>query len=509
MSPLSTKNSLEFQEEFDPRLISSLYRNFKDPIQAILEIIDNAVDDLIEGSPMLISFLIQKDSLRIINKGGVGMGKKELKAFFIWGLSSKRGKLGRYGQGGKAAMGYLGKSWTISTTKIHEDQEYVVSERDWDNRETGLKKYISEIIKTTNVNEGIVKIEISNLKRKVSKSELERALGKTYRPLIKSNKIEIYSSLNEKVVPEDYILEIPEDWFKIELKNGKKITGWLGILGAGSKIRGGVRVYSFGRLILDKEWFGQREPSFKQSIDRLIGEIYLDLDEVELTMNKSDIDRGSPLYIEIKGEMYKLMDPYVKLLLEEKEKDLPTEKEQKTAKYSGQVWAEFLKYLQQEQKGGTMPGLPIDYGQKPPEFNLDKRMKTVGSIQGNTDNIRQNSPATPPPIIRIGKRKRTGGFPEPILQPLSESVRYEVLEDKGRKMIKINTSFSIYKLRKNQLPLYIWETLAIEYSKAEDSETQSVQEYIEELNEILRELGAFIKTGSININNPNFEITKN
>ena len=109
-TPKSSRK-LEFREQFSPRLISALYKNFKDANSAILELIDNAIDDRIPGKLFVITVEVHGNKITIINKGGKGMGPRELEVFFIWGQSKKRGKLGRYGQGGKAAMGYLGKSW--------------------------------------------------------------------------------------------------------------------------------------------------------------------------------------------------------------------------------------------------------------------------------------------------------------------------------------------------------------------------------------------------------------
>ncbi len=495
---LQDLEDLEFQEKFNPALISALYSNFKDPIQAILEIVDNAVDDIIIGKPMVITVDIHNDKITIVDKGGSGMGSKELDAFFTWGLSEKRGKLGRYGQGGKAAMGYLGKSWQIRSTRARDEIEYTVEELNWDDREGGLKKYKPKVGKTVFVEDGIVQIDIWNLKRKVNKNELKRVLGTVYRPLLRSGKIKIYS--NGEVLPEDLPLEMSEEHLELELRNGNQITGWLSLSESGSKVKGGVRCYAFGRLIVANEFFGQKDPGFKESLDRLIGELYINIEELPLLMNKSDFDRGSPIWEEVKEKIYRKMEPYIQLLLEEKEKDIPTEKEQQTANYSGDVWAQFLRYLQNTQKEGSMPGLPITYGQKPPES------KTII----NQNNIRQSmqqkreayEPATPPPLEHIGKRKRTGAFPKPIIHPLPEYLRYQLAEDNGVKVIKINNKFSSYRLRRNQLPLYIWETLALEYAKAEDASTQTVNEYINEMNNLLKELGDFIRTKEIKINIP-------
>ncbi|MCL4416792.1 MAG: ATP-binding protein [Actinobacteria bacterium] len=488
--------SLELQEDFDPRLISSLYQNYRDPISAILELIDNAVDDIIKNKTMFISIIIQKDSLEIVDKGGKGMNLDDLRAFFKWGYSSKKGKLGRYGQGGKAAMGYLGKSWVIETTKIGEDKKYVVSDDDWDDRQGGLKKFKAEEKETTDILDGVVKIDIKNLKRKISKTDLEQNLGKVYRPLLKSGQIEIYTTLNNNIEVLDYPLQAPEEHFEFKLKGGQIVKAWLGLLQRGSKIRGGVRCYAFGRLIVEKEFFGPKDPSFKQSIDLLIGELYIEFEDLPLTMNKSDIDRGSSLWEEIREEMIKRMDPYIRSLLEEKDKDLPTEKEQKIAEEAGVHWADFLRSLNNQEKQGLLPGLPIDHGQKIGEPDIQK-VKNNPLVSDPTG--KKYQPATPPPLERIGKRKRTGGYPKPKLHPLPEMVRYQLVEDAGIKIIKINTSYPLYKLRMSQIPLYIYETLAFEYSKDGDSSTQTVNEYIEEINDLLHQLGLFLRKNNIKI----------
>ena len=75
-------------ERIDPAIIAGLYKNFRDSIQAILELTDNAVDDIKEGHKMVLSVELDKDKkLRIVNEGGDGMGMDQLQNFFIWGLS--------------------------------------------------------------------------------------------------------------------------------------------------------------------------------------------------------------------------------------------------------------------------------------------------------------------------------------------------------------------------------------------------------------------------------------
>ena len=82
---------------------------------------------------------------------------------------------------------------------------------------------------------------------------------------------------------------------------------------------------------------------------------------------------------------------------------------------------------------------------------------------------------------------------------MPETDRYQIGEENGEKVIFINTRFPIYKLRRNQLHLYTCETLVCEYAKSEDPESQTVKEYIEDMNEMLKNLGIFIKTKKIKI----------
>src|SRR3990167_9670169 len=76
-TPKSSRK-LEFREQFSPRLISALYKNFKDANSAILELIDNAIDDRIPGKLFVVTVEVHGNKITIINKGGKGMGPREL-----------------------------------------------------------------------------------------------------------------------------------------------------------------------------------------------------------------------------------------------------------------------------------------------------------------------------------------------------------------------------------------------------------------------------------------------
>lgn len=495
MTTATQQTSLEIEEKFDPHLISGLYRNFKNASSAILEIIDNAIDDMLFGRQLIITVSVHGNKITIVNKGGSGMGLSELEGFFVWGLSKKRGKLGRYGQGGKAAMGYLGKSWQIITTKKGESDEYLIEEDNWDDRSVGMKRYTPKVSPSI-FEDGVVQIDIWNLKKKISKNEITEELSNVYSPLIESGEVVIIVN-SKRIQPKTIICEYPKDHFSFEVGENKKVSGWLSILESGTSMRGGVRCYEFGRLIYEKEFFGPKDPSYKESLDRLIGELNIEF-ELPLLMNKTDFDRDSEEWKMIQKEMQKLLEPYIQLLLKEKEKDLPSEKEKKSIEYANSIWPEFLKYLQYHQKEGSLPGLSIDHGQKPREQSVDTNESTeIEKEELDENNLRKDyNPKTPPPIDKVGIRRRTGAYLRAVPRSLPEYLRYKTGKENEEEVLWINTRFSNYKLRMNQLPLYTWETQIIEYAKSED-EDQTVEEYINEMNNMVSNLCKFIRAKNI------------
>ena len=347
--------------------------------------------------------------------------------------------------------------------------------------------------------DGVVQIDIRKLKRKINKKELSRILGKIYRPLIMFEKVELRS--NGMVVPQNFPLEMPEEYGGKSLSNGKKIAWWISNQERGSSLRGGIRCYVYGRLVIEREFFKQKGPTYKESLDRLIGELYIEDDELPLLMNKSDVDRASPIWKEIEKVMYDKLDPYIRLLLKEKEKDIPSEKEKKVAKYAGDIWADFMKNLRKEQQEGALPGLPFDVGQKPPKRKQQNTDKAAAVSEQNRQKRAPYEPATPPPPEAIGKRKRTWSYHKPVPRPLHASIRFEHGRIDGNKVLFINTRYPLYRLRKKQLSLYMWETLAMDYAIDEDLPSQTALDFTSEINQLLYDLGAYIRKKGVKITN--------
>ncbi len=66
------------RERIDPRLTAALFANYRTPIDAILELVDNAVDSRVAGRPLAVELALRPGSLTLTATGGRGMGPREL-----------------------------------------------------------------------------------------------------------------------------------------------------------------------------------------------------------------------------------------------------------------------------------------------------------------------------------------------------------------------------------------------------------------------------------------------
>jgi hypothetical protein len=111
---------ITIRERIDPAITASLFSNYRSSADAVLELVDNAVDSRLPAVHLSIEVMSHPTSLVVVSAGGDGMGVRELERNYLrWGGSAKRGKqlLGQYGQGGKAAIGHLGKRFTVEASR--------------------------------------------------------------------------------------------------------------------------------------------------------------------------------------------------------------------------------------------------------------------------------------------------------------------------------------------------------------------------------------------------------
>lgn len=463
------------KEEFDGGLKYALYSNFSKYTDAFLELSDNAVGNRILGKTLRIDVLVSSRSLEIRNYGGYGMGLKDLNDFLKWGKIKERRQydLGAYSQGGKSAMGYLGKSMLIITSALGETKQYRLED---DNLHDYKVKSYRVMTLPTESKDGYVRIEVRGIKRRIKEEELKKVLIDTYRPLIENKEI-IINYNGEKLEVKPFPVETKISKFSFTVKNAlnnfNKVEGWIGYLGPRTGLKGGLRCYKLGRLICDREFFGHPDASYKQTLNFLFGEVYLN--HVPVTTNKTDFDRDSNEYIETREKMNEIIKPFVDELLG-REIQEPSDEEKERVKQAKDIIAELMKLRKKELKG-TAGVRGISFGQKPPEL-IGKNLTPISNLTG-----RKNQPRTPPPPDAKGRRKRLKEFMSWDIRPMEEDLRSKVEENKNRKLLVINNLFSGYRAAKGNL-LYLIETAAIQLAKPDSEEKITPEEYITDFDEL-------------------------
>src|SRR5260370_38862865 len=111
---------MSVRERIDPQNAATLFASYRSSADALMELIDTALDSRLPGKPMKVEVAIHGEAITVMSEGGEGMGPKDLERRYLrWGKSTKRGKelLGQYGQGGKAAIGHLGHSFSVESSR--------------------------------------------------------------------------------------------------------------------------------------------------------------------------------------------------------------------------------------------------------------------------------------------------------------------------------------------------------------------------------------------------------
>jgi len=317
------------KESFDPKLITALFKNFSNQYIALQELIDNAVDDKFENKKLTVTLTFTQNKIVIKNFRGKGMGIEDLMKFFTWGGSEKEHRIGRYGQGGKAALGYIANSFVIKSHPFGSDTGYLIRVDDWEDRSSGFKTFDIEPFDSLHEkNEGFVSFEVSNLRKDFDVDHVKDRIATIYRPLIVKGDVEfIVDGDLVKCLKVNYD-EGTRETFERKVKlSGKEyhISGEYGIVSDPKSPRGGFSIFQFGRRVGKKEYFGHVDPSKRWNVERLYGELYIDF-EIPLLMNKTDLDRDSDIWNEISQEMYEEINSIMKVAVDYK---TPTKKEKR------------------------------------------------------------------------------------------------------------------------------------------------------------------------------------
>lgn len=455
---------------------------YRDAQTAFLDLIDNAVDDRVEGDTLIIRVTVAKNQLSIFNQGGDGLDVDGLEHWLEWGFSEKIGKIGHYGVGGKAAMGFLARSMQITCSAKRQDIEYKVADKNWDVREETFKELPVDERKTP-VKEGYFRVRLTDLKREVSAAALISRLGDIYAPLLRDGSVEITVN-GKRVLPvEIEFLETDPNLLakhsRVETRLGDKFIVKVGILAEGQRIKPGVRCYYRGRLIEDEQFFGFPTPAIMPQASRLIGEAHLDF--VPVTTNKSSFIHSSVEWESVGGGMKSVLEPWyqklAKLRIEQKTQVEAYEKEllKKAKRVVEHVLATTGLITKKDlpgESGGRMPPTTGITEPRPP----GPPRKPTGPKEGET---------APQLGATVGEEsiKRWGAFHRwDTVSMGTLDKRCEVIEDNSRQILKVNSDYPLYQAAKKAgeeaLEIYMAETAVMKICEIVVRQ-KSVDDYVD------------------------------
>lgn len=166
------------RERIDPRLTGSLFANYRSATDAILELVDNAIDSRVAHRPLEIDLTLRPGSLVLTAVGGLGMSASQLERDYLrWGASPKRTteRIGRYGQGGKAAIGHLGNRFAIVASPAGDARAYAFQDDDYRDR-SKLRTYeLHERAKVVDAALGFVRIDVGEMDKRLDQLRVPRA----------------------------------------------------------------------------------------------------------------------------------------------------------------------------------------------------------------------------------------------------------------------------------------------------------------------------------------------
>jgi hypothetical protein len=446
------------RERIDPRLTAALFSNYRSPIDAVLELVDNAVDSRAAGRPLELDLAVHPGRLTVTAVGGTGMGPAAIERDYLrWGASTKRAgdQIGRYGQGGKAAIGHLGNRFEIVAAAAGD--EHAVGFEDPAYRDRGrLRTYeLHPRRKPVAAELGYVRIEIGEMDRALDARRLRDRLAETYRPLLEADVVRIAVN-RAPVAPRPWSLAERHD-FAVRA-GGRIVRGWWGLLPdppSPGAPEGGVRLYHLGRLVGPPEWFGHPTPAAHPALNRLVGAV--ELPHVAVTMNKTDVDRGSATWAAVEARLHALLRPPVRRLTREPASNV-TPEAMRTADQVRRILAKALRLLEEGRlfesevaAGGEGPGgqLALEGARTPPG---EPAAEAVGDGEPGAGATAEPRPRLPPEGAAGGAgTARRRGAAEVVVRQLDPRLRSALVEEDGIRRVVINSAYPLYELRRGDL----------------------------------------------------------
>jgi hypothetical protein len=277
--------------------------------QAISELIDNAVDARFSDKLLTIHITMKQEYIEVVDNGK-GMNEQQASRCLKLAYSEKKNQLGEFGLGLKTAAQSLGKTFSVITTTLNDENEYTIKfdEEEW-MKNGDWTKHPMRIKKTSKQDESGTTVMIENLKFKYHPNlatDIKKDLGTRFAPYIENEQIQIkVNTLWCKPAPLDLTSEGKED-FELELNDGNKIHGWVGLLKRGESDYYGFNTFRHGRLITQHDKIGfNPHPEVRQ----VVGELHMD--HIPVTHNKREWIKESQAYKNMLEKMTEFIKPYL------------------------------------------------------------------------------------------------------------------------------------------------------------------------------------------------------
>lgn len=457
------------RERIDPEITATLFANYRSSADALMELIDNALDSRLPGQSMKVEVAVHGDAVTVMSEGGEGMGPKDLERRYLrWGKSAKRGKelLGQYGQGGKAAIGHLGHSFSVESSRPGDAIGWRFTDPNYRDR-SRLKTYeLQEVSKRIAEDLGYVRIRVDEVDKRVDLKRVGQRLADAFRLLLERGDLQII--LNGSPLKPRSLGEIARKDFRVRAA-ATIVGGWVGTVDPVKRTADfvpGVRCYRLGRLVKDGEFFGHPTPAQEPGMALLIGEV--EIPRVPLTINKSDFDRDSAPWVDIEGRLHRLLTPIARQLSRQTESP-PPPSAVKVAQQVRRLLSQALRWADRPELFlGTAPVRPR---MSPP---------TIGDRASQPHLAEEGQPPVPQPVSNAPAKRR--GFGDIVIRPLGPAIRSQTVIEDAVKVVVINSQHPLFRERKGDI-WYQLETAASEICKSIEGVT--VAEYERRVNELV------------------------
>jgi hypothetical protein len=457
------------RERIDPELTATLFANYRSSADALMELVDNALDSRRPEEPIKVDLALHGDAVTVTSEGGEGMGPKDLERRYLrWGKSTKRGRelLGQYGQGGKAAIGHLGRRFSVESSRPGDPLGWRFTDPNYRDR-SRLKTYeLQEVSKRVPPELGYVRIRIDEVDKRIDLKRLRQRLADTYRLLLERGDLQVI--VNGTRLKPRALGEMARKDFRVRAA-ATILNGWVGPVDPAKRTADfvpGLRCYRLGRLVKDGEFFGHPTPAQEPGMSQLIGEV--EIPRVPLTINKSDFDRDSGPWVDIERRLHRLLKPLVRELSKQTESPPPPS----AIKVAQQV----RRLLSQALRWADRPELFL--GTAPARTRASR--PTNGERSSPELVAEENRPTVPRPASQPSPGRR--GFGDLVIRPLGPSVRSQTVIEGAVKVVVINSQHPLFRERKGDI-WYQLETAASEICKSIEGVT--VAEYERRVNEIV------------------------